>query len=77
MREARRKEGNKMREGKVRRERGREKGVDMMINGTRARRRMVERKRKKKKRVQEARRKEEEKRREGRARKGVRRRALQ
>lgn len=77
MREARRKEGNKMREGKVRRERGREKGVDMMINGTRVRRRMVERKRKKKKRVQEARRKEEEKRREGRARKGVRRRALQ
>lgn len=77
MREARRKEGNKMREGKVRRERGREKGVDMMINGTRARRRMVERKRKKKNRVQEARRKEEEKRREGRARKGVRRRALQ
>lgn len=76
MREARRKEGNKMREGKVRRERGREKGVDMMINGTRARRRMVERKRKKN-RVQEARRKEEEKRREGRARKGVRRRALQ
>lgn len=77
MRGALKKEGNKMREGKVRRERGREKGVDMMINGTRARRRMVERKRKKKNRVQEARRKEEEERREGRERKGVRRRALQ